>query len=101
MIKLAPKLRVSDGYAQTVEFTGGYYDARENVKFGFLMEFTTTMLAWSMVDFKDVMRPRELRNALVAVRWATDYPHKMVSIPEHIHVQVVHCTWKNFCLCRS
>ncbi|WOG84718.1 hypothetical protein DCAR_0103902 [Daucus carota subsp. sativus] len=59
-----------------------------NVKFGFPMAFTTTMVAWSVVEFGDLMPPGELRNALVALRWATDYLLKTVSIPDRIYVQV-------------
>ncbi|CAN1824706.1 Endoglucanase 24 [Linum perenne] len=43
---------LSDG-RQTygVDLTGGYYDAGDNVKFGFPMAFTTTMLSWSIIEF--------------------------------------------------
>jgi len=34
---------------------GGYYDVGDNVKFHFPMAFTTTMLAWSVVEFGDLM----------------------------------------------
>ena len=80
---------LSDGYAETRELTGGYYDAGDNVKFGFPMAFTTTMVAWSVVEFGDLMPPGELRNALVALRWATDYLLKTVSVPDRIYVQVI------------
>nr|GEV54705.1 hypothetical protein [Tanacetum cinerariifolium] len=40
-----------DGAAVDVDLTGGYYDAGDNVKFGFPMAFTTTMRAWSVVEF--------------------------------------------------
>lgn len=79
---------LADGYGESVELTGGYYDAGDNVKFGFPMAFTTTMLAWSVIEFGDVMPPGELRNALVAVRWATDYLLKTVAVPGRIYVQV-------------
>lgn len=55
-----------------MDLTGGYYDAGDNIKFGFPMAFTTTMLSWSVIDFGRVMGP-ELGNALKAVRWGTDY----------------------------
>ncbi|MBA0562185.1 hypothetical protein Golob_007251 [Gossypium lobatum] len=53
------------------------------------MAFTTTMLAWSVIEFGDLMPPNELRNALVAIRWATDYLLKTVSQPNRIFVQVM------------
>ncbi|KAK8629773.1 hypothetical protein V6N13_078601 [Hibiscus sabdariffa] len=79
---------LSDGWMYNTDLTGGYYDAGDNVKFGFPMAFTTTMLAWSVIEFGDLMPPNELRNALVAVRWATDYLLKTVSQPNRIFVQV-------------
>lgn len=79
---------LSDGWTYNTDLVGGYYDAGDNIKFGFPMAFTTTMLAWSVVEFGDDMPPNELRNALVAIRWATDYLLKTVSQPNRIFVQV-------------
>ncbi|KAJ4963356.1 hypothetical protein NE237_023295 [Protea cynaroides] len=79
---------LSDGSATGVDLTGGYYDAGDNIKFGFPMAFTTTMLAWSVIEFGDSMPPSILRDALVAVRWATDYLLKTVAQPDRIFVQV-------------
>ncbi|XP_024989327.1 endoglucanase 24-like [Cynara cardunculus var. scolymus] len=79
---------LGDGSAVNVDLTGGYYDAGDNVKFGFPMAFTTTMLAWSVIEFGEMMPPPELRNALVAIRWSTDYLLKMVAQPDRIFVQV-------------
>ncbi|CAN1125117.1 Endoglucanase 24 [Linum perenne] len=81
---------LSDGrLTYGVDLTGGYYDAGDNVKFGFPMAFTTTMLSWSIIEFGDLMPPSELRNSLVAVRWASDYLLKSVSqLPNRIFVQV-------------
>ncbi|OAY37324.1 endoglucanase 24 [Manihot esculenta] len=79
---------LSDGWTYNTDLTGGYYDAGDNVKFGFPMAFTTTMLAWSVIEFGESMPPNELRNTLVAIRWATDYLLKTVSQPNRIFVQV-------------
>lgn len=79
---------VSDGMKVGVDLEGGYYDAGDNVKFGFPMAFTTTMLAWGVAEFGELMPPDELRNAEVAVRWATDYLLKTISHPGLIFVQV-------------
>ncbi|CAD6272009.1 unnamed protein product [Miscanthus lutarioriparius] len=57
---------VSDGAAAGVDLEGGYYDAGDNVKFGFPMAFTTTMLAWSVVEFGDSMPRDERRHAAAA-----------------------------------
>lgn len=80
---------LGDGWTYNVDLTGGYYDAGDNVKFGFPMAFTTTMLSWSVIEFGDSMPSDERGNALVAVRWATDYLLKTVSqLPNRIFVQV-------------
>ena len=79
---------LGDGWTYNKDLTGGYYDAGDNVKFGFPMAFTTTMLAWGVIEFGDMMPPHELRNTLVAIRWATDYLLKTVSQPNRIFVQV-------------
>ncbi|XP_057965253.1 endoglucanase 24-like [Malania oleifera] len=79
---------IADGEDRGFDLIGGYYDAGDNVKFGFPMAFTITMLAWSVVEFGDLMPPAELRNALAAVRWGTDYLLKAVAQPNRIFVQV-------------
>ncbi|XP_076913292.1 endoglucanase 24-like [Bidens hawaiensis] len=78
---------LGDGSSVNVDLTGGYYDAGDDVKFGFPMAFTTTMLAWSVIEFGELMPPEELRNALVAIRWSTDYLLKTVAQPNRIFVQ--------------
>ncbi|KAI4332645.1 hypothetical protein L6164_017537 [Bauhinia variegata] len=72
---------------QKVDLVGGYYDAGDNVKFNFPMAFTTTMLAWSVIEFGKFMGP-DLKYALDAVRWGTDYFLKATSIPGHVFAQV-------------
>ncbi|ONM56702.1 Endoglucanase 24 [Zea mays] len=79
---------VSDGAAAGVDLEGGYYDAGDNVKFGFPMAFTTTMLAWSVIEFGDSMPRDERRHAAAAVRWATDYLLKTLAHPGVIFLQV-------------
>ncbi|KAJ7942915.1 Endoglucanase, partial [Quillaja saponaria] len=93
--KLPPDQRIKwrrdsalhDGSTAGVDLTGGYYDAGDNVKFGFPMAFTTTMLSWSIIDFGKNMGP-ELKNAVKSVRWATDYLLKATAIPDVVYVQV-------------
>lgn len=78
---------LSDGVAMNVDLVGGYYDAGDNVKFGFPMAFTTTMLSWSVIEFGGMMKS-ELQNAKEAIRWATDYLLKATVHPDTIYVQV-------------
>lgn len=70
-----------------VDLVGGYYDAGDNMKFGFPMAFTTTMLSWSVIEFGELMKD-ELQNAREAIRWATDYLLKATSQTDTIFVQV-------------
>ncbi|CAI0468348.1 unnamed protein product [Linum tenue] len=93
--KLPPNQRMSwrrdsgltDGSAMNVDLVGGYYDAGDNVKFGFPMAFTATMLSWSVLEFGGLMKG-ELQNAREAIRWGTDYLLKATSHPDTIFVQV-------------
>ncbi|KAL0731598.1 hypothetical protein Bca4012_027692 [Brassica carinata] len=54
------------------DLIGGYYTEGDNIKHNFPMAFTTTMLSWSTLEYGEQMGP-ELQNALVNIRWATDY----------------------------
>ncbi|XP_029122879.2 endoglucanase 17 isoform X2 [Elaeis guineensis] len=71
----------------TVDLTGGYYDAGDNVKFGFPMAFTATLMAWSIIDFGKNMGPQSTE-AVKAVKWATDYLLKATAVPNVVYVQV-------------
>lgn len=75
------------GFNLKVDLVGGYYDAGDNMKFGFPMAFTTTMLSWSLIEFGGLVKS-ELPNAKDAVRWATDFLLKATSHPDTIYVQV-------------
>lgn len=70
-----------------MDLVGGYYDAGDNVKFGFPMAFSTTLLAWSVLEFGELMGS-ELQHAEEAVRWATDYLLKATSNRDVMYVQV-------------
>lgn len=76
-----------DGDSSGVDLSGGYYDAGDNIKFGFPMAFTATMLSWSIIDFGRNMGP-DLRYAVRAVKWVTDYLLKATSVPGVMYVQV-------------
>lgn len=77
-----------------VDLVGGYYDAGDNIKFGFPMAFTTTMLSWSVIEFGGLMR-EELQHAKQAVRWGTDYLLKATAHPDTIYVQV-YFLWRTY-----
>ncbi|XP_051137372.1 endoglucanase 1-like [Andrographis paniculata] len=79
---------LSDGSGYHVDLVGGYYDAGDNVKFGLPMAFTTTLLAWSVIEFGSSMKS-QTKNAMDAVRWGSDYLLKAsAAAPEFLYVQV-------------
>ncbi|XP_073315265.1 endoglucanase 8-like [Primulina huaijiensis] len=95
--KLPPNQRIRwrrdsamhDGASAGVDLTGGYYDAGDNVKFGFPMAFTATLLSWSIIDFGRNMRVAgELNNAVASLKWATDYLLKATAHEGVVYVQV-------------
>ncbi|KAL3632715.1 hypothetical protein CASFOL_025699 [Castilleja foliolosa] len=80
---------LTDGLEQGVDLVGGYYDAGDNVKFGLPMAFTITMLSWSVIQFREQMAgAAELRHALEAIKWGTDYFIKAHTSPHVFWAQV-------------
>ncbi|CAN0891568.1 Endoglucanase 4 [Linum grandiflorum] len=75
-------------FPSPVDLVGGYYDAGDNVKFNFPMAFSTTMLAWSVIEFGKMMGPVEKQHTLEAIRWATDYFLKATAVPGVVFAQV-------------
>jgi len=76
-------------FDEQIDLAGGYYDAGNNVKFGFPMAFTISMLSWSVVEFKDKLQSKnELSNALAAIRWGTDYLIKAHPLPDVLYGEV-------------
>lgn len=79
--------------ALQVDLVGGYYDAGDNVKFGLPMAFTTTLLAWSIIEFGSSMH-NQLEYAKAAVRWGSDYLLKAATAtPDTLYVQVRNTTF--------
>src|SRR4051812_46751393 len=65
---------MSDGSDVGLDLSGGWYDAGDHVKFGFPMAFTTTMLAWGLVENRDgYAGAGQLTPMLDNLKWATDY----------------------------
>ncbi|CAM6084216.1 unnamed protein product [Calypogeia fissa] len=78
-----------DGALANVDLTGGYYDAGDNVKFGFPMAFTLTMLSWGAIEYNNQLsQAGELQNVEAAIRWGTDYLLKAHTGPTELWVQV-------------
>ncbi|CAL4896239.1 unnamed protein product [Urochloa decumbens] len=78
-----------DGKANGVNLVGGYYDAGDNVKFGLPMAFTVTMMSWGILEYgKQMASAGELRNAMDAVKWGTDYFIKAHPEPDVLYGEV-------------
>lgn len=72
-----------------IDLVGGYYDAGDNLKLGFPMAFTITMLSWSTLEFRDKLQNNnELSNALSAIKWGTDYFLKAHPRPDTLYGEV-------------
>ncbi|XP_042376935.1 endoglucanase 16-like [Zingiber officinale] len=80
---------LTDGLEQGVDLVGGYYDAGDNVKFGLPMAFTVTMLSWGVAEYGgDMAAAGELRHAMEAIKWGTDYFVKAHTQPHVLWAQV-------------
>ncbi|KAL2609249.1 hypothetical protein R1flu_027822 [Riccia fluitans] len=80
---------LEDGKLANVDLTGGYYDAGDNIKFGFPMAFTVTMLSWSAIEYgSEIMQAGEMDNLQSAIRWGTDYFLKAHTGLTQLYVQV-------------
>ncbi len=57
-----------------VDLSGGYYDAGDNIKYGFPYAYSMTILAWSIYEFGDsYVQSGQLSFALNNLKWGTDY----------------------------
>ncbi|CAI5516534.1 unnamed protein product [Closterium sp. Naga37s-1] len=80
---------LQDGARNNVDLVGGYYDAGDNVKFGFPMAFTVTVLSWAVVEYgAQLQAAGQLGYALDAIRWGTDYFLKANTGPTELWGQV-------------
>ncbi|GLJ18834.1 hypothetical protein SUGI_0336450 [Cryptomeria japonica] len=59
------------------DLVGGYYDAGDQIKFGFPGAFTITMLSWSVIEYRQKYDDiGELRHIRELIKWGTDYMFK-------------------------
>ncbi|KAK7307875.1 hypothetical protein VNO77_41314 [Canavalia gladiata] len=65
---------LSDGKLQNVDLIGGYYDAGDNVKFGWPMAFTVSLLSWAAVEYEnEISSVKQLGYLHSAIRWGADF----------------------------
>lgn len=63
-----------DGSDVGRDLTGGYFDAGDHIKFIQPMAFSSTMLAWGGIDYKQAYaQSGQLDELLDAVKWGTDW----------------------------
>ncbi|XP_047075408.1 endoglucanase 20-like [Lolium rigidum] len=80
---------VADGRQENVNLTGGYYDAGDNVKFGFPMAFTVTLLSWSAIEYQgDIAAAGQLGNLRTAIQWGADFLLRAHTSPTTLYTQV-------------
>jgi endoglucanase len=80
---------LKDGQDVGVDLTGGWFDAGDHVKFGFPMAFTTTMLAWGAVEYRDAYaRSGQLPHLLNNLRFVNDYLLRAHPSPNVLYGQV-------------
>lgn len=65
---------LKDGSQEKLDLTKGMYDAGDNMKFGFPMAFTATVLSWAILEYGDQMdHVGQLEPAQNSLKWITDY----------------------------
>lgn len=65
---------LKDGSMQSQDLVGGYYDAGDNIKFGFPGAFTITVLSWSVIEYSAKYEAiGELDHVKELIKWGADY----------------------------
>ncbi|KAF3632229.1 Endoglucanase 20 [Capsicum annuum] len=63
-----------DGKIEHVNLIGGYYDAGDNVKFGWPMAFSLTLLSWAAIEYPtQISSANQLPHLQRAIRWGTNF----------------------------
>ncbi|CAI9775761.1 unnamed protein product [Fraxinus pennsylvanica] len=63
---------LSDGELENVNLTGGYYDAGDNIKFGWPMAFSVSLLSWAVTEYQtEISAANQLGHVCSAIRWGT------------------------------
>ncbi|KAK7476109.1 hypothetical protein BaRGS_00032663 [Batillaria attramentaria] len=80
---------VHDHGANGEDLTGGWYDAGDNVKFNFPMAFSTTLLCWGLLEYKEAYsKAGQLDHMYDCIRWPLEYLVKCHTKPNELYVQV-------------
>ncbi len=80
---------LNDGKDRGVDLTGGWHDAGDHVKFGLPMASSATLLAWSVIEYRDAYeKSGQLPFILDNLKWAADYFVKCHTAPDEFYGQV-------------
>lgn len=80
---------LTDGADNSLDLTGGWYDAGDHVKFNLPMAYSATMLAWSVYEYRDAyVKSGQLPYILDNIKWVTDYLIKCHPSPNEYYYQV-------------
>ena len=74
---------------EQVDLIGGYYDAGDNVKFGWPMAFTVTLLSWAAAEYQmEISSANQLGYIRGAIQWGTDFILRAHTSPTALYTQV-------------
>merc|ERR1712137_487634 len=80
---------LGDKGSNNEDLTGGWYDAGDHVKFNFPMAYSTTILAWGYLEWKDAyVQINQNTEMLDLLKWPLDYFIKCHTAPHELYVQV-------------
>ncbi|XP_022157127.1 endoglucanase-like isoform X2 [Momordica charantia] len=80
---------LSDGGLENVNLVGGYYDAGDNVKFGWPMAFTVALLSWTAAEYEEeIASVKQLDHLRSSVRWGADFILRAHTSPTTLYTQV-------------
>ncbi|KAF6162148.1 hypothetical protein GIB67_008277 [Kingdonia uniflora] len=78
-----------DGKPDNVRLVGGYYDAGDNVKFGWPMAFSVSLLSWTAVEYKsEISASNQMGYLQSAIRWGADFIIRSNTSPTTLYTQV-------------
>lgn len=90
---------LQDGREENLDLSKGMYDAGDNMKFGFPMAFTATMLSWAILEYGHHMQEvKQLEDARDSLKWITDYLINAHPSDNVLFIQVCYfCSEVNLC----
>ncbi|PWA45772.1 endoglucanase [Artemisia annua] len=78
-----------DGVSKNVNLSGGYYDAGDNVKFGWPMAYTVALLSWAAIEYSEPINSvSQLDYLRSEIRWGADYILKAHVSANKLYTQV-------------